>query len=291
MESLTRIPAVGGSTRLFGIIGNPITQVKTPQLLNTMFEACEMNAVCVPFDIPPATFEAALSGLQALNNVDGLVITVPHKTRAMTMVDEVSENAAQVGAINVMRKMPDGRWFGDLFDGIGLVRGISRMGFDVRGARIKQLGAGGAGAAVAHAMAQAGAASITISEPQYQLSEKLSLQLKEFYPTCAIEIDPTPENVSDIDLLINCSPIGMKASDGMPAPFEVFPKTLQVVDIIMTPPETPLLSHARACGCKVTNGRPMIEGQLEAFATFFGLDMPDSFAYFSEAAETVTQRD
>lgn len=265
---------IDGSTRLFGIVGSPVTQVKTPQLMNALFDASGINAACLPFDVPANVFEPAVAGLQALGNLDGLVVTVPHKVRAMAMVDEVSDTARRVGAINVMRPQPDGSWFGDMFDGTGLVHGLTRLGFEVRGKRVKQLGAGGAGAAVAHALAEAGAASIALSDPRCELAEHLSARLNRFYPDCAASVDVDPANVTGVDLLVNCSPVGMKPGDGMPASFGTFPAAMQVVDIIMTPAETPLLKHARQCGCRATNGRPMIEGQLAAFAMFFGIEMP-----------------
>ncbi|SAL00576.1 shikimate 5-dehydrogenase [Caballeronia fortuita] len=281
-QPATRKHRIGGATRLFGIVGNPVTQVKTPQLMNALFEAGGIDAVCLPFDVPVNVFEPAVAGLQALGNVDGLVVTVPHKVRAMSMVDEVSDTARRVGAINVMRERPDGSWFGDMFDGTGLVLGLTRIGFEVRGKHVKQLGAGGAGAAVAHALAQAGAASIALADPQRELPEQLAARLNRFYPDCPASVDIDPANLAGIDLLVNCSPVGMRPGDGMPAAFGAFSPALQVVDIIMTPAETPLLEHARQCGCRATNGRPMIEGQLAAFATFFGIDMPASFSCFSD---------
>lgn len=283
MKQELQADRIDGSTRLFGIVGSPVTQVKTPQLMNAIFDAGGVNAVCLPFDVPVNVFEPAVAGLQALGNLDGLVVTVPHKVRAMAMVDEVSDTARRVGAINVMRQQSDGMWFGDMFDGTGLVQGLTRLGFEVRGKRVKQLGAGGAGAAVAHALAEAGAASIALSDPRRELPEHLSVRLSRFYPDCAASVDVDPANVAGVDLLINCSPVGMKPGDGMPASFGVFPAAMKVVDIIMTPAETPLLKHARQCGCRATNGRPMIEGQLAAFATFFGIEMPATFSCFTDA--------
>jgi shikimate dehydrogenase len=142
-----------------------------------------------------------------------------------------------------------------MFDGTGLVQGLARLGIDARGKRVKQLCAGGAGAgaAVAHALAEAGAAGIALSDPRRELPEQLSARLNRFYPYCAATVDVDPANVAGVDLLVNCSPVGMKPGDGMPAAFGTFPSALQVVDIIMTPAETPLLKHARQCAV----ARPM----------------------------------
>jgi len=276
VKTNTEDARIDGSTRLFGIVGHPIAQVKTPQLMNAIFDATGINAICLPFDAPVERFGPIVHGLKAIANLDGLVITVPHKLRAMELVDTVSPVAQRVGAINVMRRETDGTWLGDMFDGTGLVQGLAPLGFHLRGKRVKQIGAGGAGAAVAHALAEAGAAAIALSDPRQEVLSQLVARMRHFHPACNVEIDDNPTNVTDVDLLINCSPVGMGANDGMPAPFDDFPGVLQVVDIIMTPAETPLLKHARRCGCHATNGLPMIHGQLKEFARFFGVDLPDA---------------
>lgn len=279
--SVSRPYPIDGSTRLFGILGHPVTQVKTPQLMNGLFAAGGINAVCLPFAAPPSAFESIVAGLQSLDNLDGLVITVPHKIHAMNLVDEVSDMGQRVGAINVMRRTPDGRWTGDMFDGTGLILGLNRLGFTLRGQRVKQLGAGGAGAAVALALAEAGAAEISIHDPVQTSCQALVERVNRFYPAHPARVDTHPTALDEVDLLINCSPIGMKPDDDMPLPFGPFSPSLQVVDIIMTPEQTPLLAHAKAHGCRATNGRPMIEGQLAAFADFFGIAMPAGFSCFS----------
>ncbi|XBS70760.1 shikimate dehydrogenase [Acerihabitans sp. KWT182] len=262
---------VDGSTRLFGIVGDPITQVQTPQLMTGLFQAQGVNALLLPFQVAAEHFETTLRGLMGLSNLDGLVITVPHKVRACGLVNSLSPRAQQVGAINVMRPLPDGTWAGDIFDGEGLVRGMERQGFAITGKRIKQLGAGGGGSAVAVALAAAGAAVISLCDPQPSLAQELAARINRFYPRRPAEATADGVGTEGYDLLVNCSPVGMRPGDGMPAPFGDFAPSLGVVDIIMHPEETPLLAHARRCGCRAMNGRPMIEGQLEAFSDFFGI--------------------
>lgn len=262
---------VNGSTRLFGIVGDPIIQVKTPQLMTGLFRETGVNALLLPFQVAVPDFETTLRGLMNLRNLDGLVITVPHKVRACALVDSLSPRAEQVGAINVMRRLPDQGWTGDMFDGEGLVNGLRKLGFPIAGQRIKQLGAGGGGSAVAFALAAAGAASITLYEPQLAAADGLARRIRHDFPAVAADATPDGAATDGYDLLVNCSPVGMGPDDGMPAPFGRFDPSLHVVDIIMHPEETPLLAHARRCGCRAVNGRPMIEGQLESFRAFFGI--------------------
>ncbi|CTT64410.1 TPA: shikimate dehydrogenase [Escherichia coli] len=262
---------INGSTRLYGIAGDPVAQVKTPELLNSFFQQTGINAVCVPLQVATSGFEASLRGVMQLSNLDGLVITVPHKVRACALTESLSAEALRVGAVNVLRRCEDGGWHGDMFDGTGLTVGLLRQGFVLKGQHVKQLGAGGSGAAVAFALLAAGAASVTLCDPDDNAAQALAQRINASYPQHPARVSDVPAELMGIDLLINCSPIGMKPDDGLPAPFADFNPSLQVVDIIMHPAETPLLAHARRAGCHAVNGKPMIEGQLAEFIHFFGL--------------------
>ncbi len=267
---------IDGRTRLFGIVGDPVTQVQTPQLMNALFQRQRINAVLLPFHVCATTFDRTLNGLMQMENLDGLVITVPHKVRARSLVAGLSATAQRVGAINVMRRQGDGRWYGDMFDGAGLIAGLKKQGFIIADRHVKQLGAGGSGAAVAFALLEEGAATLAISDPCHASAQALVARINHYYPHRPARLCSDSAAIAGIDLLINCSPVGMKPDDGLPAPFTDFAPALQVVDIIMHPDETPLLRLARGFGCRTTNGKPMIEGQLQAFAAFFGIDIGET---------------
>ncbi|WP_217265368.1 shikimate dehydrogenase [Candidatus Sodalis sp. SoCistrobi] len=248
---------INGSTRLYGIVGDPIAQVKTPELMNAFFQQNGINAVCVPLQVTAATFESSLRGIMALANVAGLVITVPHKVRACALADTLSAQAQRVGAVNVLRRDAQGGWLGDMFDGAGLVAGLQAEGFTLRGQRVKQLGAGGSGAAVAFALLEAGVAALTLCDPNGDAAQALVDRINTHYPNGPARVSTSPADLDGIDLLINCSPVGMQPGEGLPAPFTAFSPALQVVDIIMHPPETPLIARARvrrAAG-RLTAGR------------------------------------
>src|SRR5579871_2023899 len=117
-------PLITGRTRLYAIIGNPIEQVQSPKTLNPMLAAAGKDKILVPVQVPPETLVEVVRGLQAITNLDGIIITVPHKVRMMALVDEVLATGKRVGAINLARRDPDGRWVGDNFDGRGFVAGL-----------------------------------------------------------------------------------------------------------------------------------------------------------------------
>jgi len=259
---------VNGATRLYGIIGDPIEQVRSPEVMTGRFRAAGRNAILVPLHVLPERFDATVRGLKSLANLDGLIITVPYKVRVVPHVDRLLPTGARVGAINAMRRERDGSWSGDMFDGRGLIRGLRGEGHEVAGRRVMQLGAGGAGSAVAFALAEAACASLTLFDVDERKANDLAARVAAAYPSTAVHT--AAPTVADCDMLVNATPVGMAPGDGLPAELGRLEPTLLVVDIIMKPPLTPLLRHAQACGCRTLGGRAMLEGQADEVALFFG---------------------
>ena len=143
-------------TLLFGILGDPIDQARSPEVFNELFRQRGVDAVMAPMRVGVGKFEAALAGLRAVENVAGLVVTVPHKSAAARLMKKGSQRAALAIAANALRPCKGG-WEGDLFDGEGFVRGMAAEGKSVGGARCAIVGSGGAGAAIAFALLEAGA--------------------------------------------------------------------------------------------------------------------------------------
>ena len=135
---------ITGSTHLYAIVGDPIRQVQTPATLNPLIEAKGIDAVVLPFHVPAEAFEPALAGIMKIRNLDGLIVTYPFKERMLGLVDAVTERAHMIGGVNTVRREADGRWIGDMFDGIGLLRAVSARR-SMANSRVLLIGAGGAG--------------------------------------------------------------------------------------------------------------------------------------------------
>jgi shikimate dehydrogenase len=258
---------IDGSTRLFAIIGDPIEQVKSPQTLNPRFAAAGLNAVLIPVNVKPNSFDETVRGLMAIGNLDGIIITVPYKSRILPLIDRVLPMAATVGAANAMRREPDSSWSGDMFDGRGLVRGLREAAIALQGRKVQLIGAGGAGSAVAVALADAGAGTITIFDVDTAKAKALADRMAATFPGCAVRAGPI--QLSGHDTLINATPIGMAPGDGLPAPVDGLTSDMLVIDVIVKPDTTPLLNHARAVGCRTFNGRVMLDGQAHELVQFF----------------------
>jgi shikimate dehydrogenase len=257
---------IDGATRLFGIVGDPIKQAKTPALLNPLIEKSGVNAALVPFHVPEEHFIKVMGGIMSLGNLDGLVVTYPFKGKCLALVDDPSERARQIGGINAMKREPSGRWTGDMFDGIGLLRAVAAQ-TKVAGSKILLIGAGGAGSAIGFAFAEAGASSITINDLDPGRAEDLSERIRQSYPNCETRVGPALAKGHDI--LINATPIGMKAGDGLPGEIGALSSSMTVVDIVPGSQATPLLREAAKAGAKLVAGTAMTEGQASAILEFF----------------------
>ena len=262
--------AIAGDTRLFAIIGDPIAQARSPTLFNDLFAERGLRAVLVPMQVPVAQLKAAVAGLKTIVNLDGIVVTVPHKVGVLALLDEVGPTAQRVGAVNCMRRLPDGRWGGEMFDGEGFVVGLRRAGIAAAGLRVFQAGCGGAGKAVAHALAAAGVAALHLVDTQPELTRNLVTALRRDYPALDAREGDAPGPVHH--LLVNATPCGMAADD--PLPFDLGRASTQaiVADLIMKPEHTRLLETAQARGHRIHLGRHLLESQAALVARYFGLD-------------------
>ena len=157
---------IDGETRLYAIIGDPIAQVKSPRVLNPRFVAAGMDAVMVPVHVKPDHFDATVKGLMSIGNLDGIIVTVPYKTRILPLLDHVLPMAAKVGAANALRRESNGSWSGDMFDGRGLVRGLRSSAITLERRRIMLVGAGGVGSALGIA---AGALTLSLLQELFSL--------------------------------------------------------------------------------------------------------------------------
>lgn len=269
MTAKAALPIVDGATRLFGIVGDPIEQVKSPEVFTARFRAAGVNALLVPMHLKPETFDDAMRGLKAVANLDGIIATVPYKSRVVPFVDRLLATGGRVGAINAMRREADGRWAGDMFDGKGLLAGLCANGVEPAGLNVMLLGAGGAGSAIADALAEAGARSLTIFDLDEGKARQLVARVSQAHARCTTSFGaPTTDGRQ---VLINATPTGMAPGDGLPVTGLRLARDLFVADVIAKPDVTPLLAAARDAGCRTMGGRSMVEGQAAEIARFFGL--------------------
>ncbi|WP_277183101.1 shikimate dehydrogenase [Caballeronia sp. BR00000012568055] len=261
--------SITGRTRLYGIIGDPIQQVRSPEVYTRKFAEIGLDAVLVPMHIDRNEIDAVLPTLLRLKNLDGLLVTTPFKANALAAADDVHSRCRRIGAVNALRRDANGRWQADMFDGEGFVRGLLSKGLVVSNKRALVLGCGGAGAAIAVSLADAGVTHIALCDLDDAKSQALAAQLNSSGEGCMfVASEP---NARDVDIIVNASIVGMKAGDSMPAPFESFDSKQIVGDVVLRPPGEPtaLIARAMECGCSVVTGIDMHSGQIDAIVEFF----------------------
>ena len=163
----------------------------------------------IPLQVKPADIDDFFKLAKKLPNLDGIVITVPHKPVAFRHCDTTTERARVLEVCNVMRRDTDSRWTGDMTDGGGFIAALKRNGFDPKGKRALQVGAGGAGSALALSLTMEGA-SVTLCDLDTAKRDALIARLGSHGHKVAATDKADP---SGFDLVVNATPAGMKAGD------------------------------------------------------------------------------
>jgi shikimate dehydrogenase len=253
-------------TQVFGIIGDPIEQVRSPEVFNGLFRVHGIDAVMVPMQVKRDALEASLTGLRAINNLAGLIVTVPHKLAAASLLRSCSARVGIARAANALRPCTEG-WDGDLFDGEGFARGVEARGYNLTGMNCSVVGSGGAGAAIALALLERRVGSLSI----WDIDQRKAFELVERLSAVTSVPIVVEKPGKDTDVAINATPIGMSAEDPLPMAIDALRANALVAEAIMKPPITRLLIEARRHGCEIQEGRYMLDNQVAAIWRFFGL--------------------
>lgn len=229
---------------------------------NAAFAALGMPYAYVPFAVQPEKLRTALDALHALGIV-GVNLTIPHKEAALSLMDEVTEAARRVGAINTVHCI-DGRLVGDNTDGYGFYEPLREMNFDAAGRETLIVGAGGAARSVAFRLAEAGA-RITMVNRTLERARRLADAVAAGTGTAVniIALDDTDcvsRALHRAELLVQTTNIGMHPHEDAlpPVPVEALHSSLLVYDLVYNPMETGLLREARKRGCRTLTGVKML---------------------------------
>jgi len=261
---------LSGASRVHFIVGDPIAQVKSPAGVTQAFHDHGNNAFVMPAHVAPADLAAWVAGVSLTKNVDGIIVTVPHKFACADLCGTTSERAAFLHTVNTMRRNPDGTWHGDMFDGLGFVSAMNDNGCNPEGKKALLVGAGGAGSAIAHALVMAGVSALAIYDEDSTRRETLVNRLAGLNkcPVTSGNADPT-----GFDVVLNATPVGMKDGDPYPLQADKITADMFVGCVITQPAVTPLIATARAKGCKTMTGAHMF-GRVRDLMVDFLLGAP-----------------
>lgn len=257
---------ITGTTRLYAIVADPITQVRTPEVLNNFFAANGHDGVLVPMHVAANDLADVVNGLRHMKNLGGFIVTVPHKTALAALCDELGGAARSVGAVNAVRREADGRLVGEMFDGTGFVSGLKSQGHDPAGKRVLLLGSGGAAGAIAYALAQAGVGHLTIANRTLSKAHAIISKVQAHFPDA--RLDAAAADPTGFDMVVNATSLGMREDDALPIDTQLLQPHQVVAEIIMKPEFTALLQQAQQRGCTIHMGRHMLDQQARLMAEF-----------------------
>ncbi len=250
---------------LVGVFGHPAAENPGVVIQEAAFRALGLNLWrFLTIDVDPDKLEDAIKGLKAFK-MRGINCTIPHKINVIPYLDELSESARLIGAVNTIVNT-DGKLFGENTDGKGFMESLEQNGVDPRGKKLVILGAGGAARAVSVELSLAGAGSITIvNRPEdAHLAKSLMELLNRIMPNNAfVTWDHTYAVPADTDILVNATSIGLYPNvDDIPnINLDTILPTMFVQDVIPNPAITPFLRAAEARGARWNTGTGMLINQ------------------------------
>lgn len=276
MKNLTHI-----NTKLLALIGHPIKQSYSPFIHNSAFELKGMDYIYLPFDITKSNLKSAIKGMNLLG-VNGFNVTIPHKENIIELLNNVSEEAAIVGAVNTVVN-EHGELNGHNTDVFGITETLAPFKKEISGSIMSVVGAGGgARAAIYSLIRNFKPKKIYLINRTEQKAESLktyfstkmkfdSFKTKELFPPDLVDI------LRDSKLIINTTSVGMfpEVDDSITTLEKSFVKDQIVFDIVYNPVKTKLLKIAEKEGSKVLDGLNMLVYQAaKSFELWTGEEMP-----------------
>ncbi len=259
-EGRGKLAHVTIETRAF-LFAHPARHSLSPAMHDAALKAMGIPARYEARDVPPDQLRTALNALRG-SNIWGVNLSIPHKERAFEIVDDVSEDARAIGAINTVIVRGD-RLEGRNTDAPGFIEGLRESGVVIPVAAVTVLGAGGAARGIVWALQRAGAAWVKV----WNRNVDRAVRLAEEFGATAVSDDELEAAVVESDLLVNTTSVGLEDPDVSPLPpgwlpsGSWFPDGPVVCDIVYRPLETRLLREAREAGLTTVDGLGMLVHQ------------------------------
>ncbi len=271
--------------RALGIFGCPLGHSVSHLMYSTALKHLGINFQFQPYEVKPENLAAAVEGIRAMG-IRGVSVTIPHKEAIAPLLDELSEDARLMGAVNLVCLEDGNRLVGHNTDGIGFVTSLRKdAGQDPKGKRVLLLGAGGAARAIAVKLAQEGAGHISILNRTPSRALELARHVATQVPGSDMEggaLEPIEvvRCAKEANIIINCTSVGMWKEGEPPEKLSLLPSELimpnhLICDVVYNPLLTPLLCAAKRRKAKVLTGLGMIVYQgAEAFRRWTGCELP-----------------
>lgn len=263
---------ISGTTRVIGLIGTPIVQVKMPGLMTAYCAENGIDVVMIPMDVAPDGVPDLMRAVRRWNNLLGIVVTVPYKQVTAALCDKLTDRARRLTTANVVRRDADGTLTGDILDGVGFVEAARANGCAPEGKRAAVIGAGGVASAIANSLCENAVSHLSIQDVDTAKQDRLVATLAAAFP--AIRVASGIGRVDDLDILANGTPVGMNDDPSLPLARDLLntlPASCYAADVVTAPLMTPFLTLAKGRGCRIQTGIEMTTPQLMPMARFLGV--------------------
>ncbi len=250
-----------GATRLFPIIGDPIRYVESPARLTRTLEKRGHDGLCVPVEVPAGDLPTVMAGLTAARNVDGILVTMPHKFAAYAYCATTSARARLLGVVSILRREPDGTWHGDMLDGLAFVKAQQDHGARPEGARVAPARRRRCGQRDRRSPPRGRRPGTGRPRPRRVACRHPAGPAPRPGPG-----DRRPARPHRLRPGQQRDPVGHGRR--RPASAGPGPVTSFVGDVIAGHGRTPLLAAAEAAGCRTANGTNMVEAAQDVMAGF-----------------------
>lgn len=277
----SRLPislAVNGSTRIYGVIGDPISHSFSPQIHNTIAAALGHDLIYVPFHVNSGGLGESVKGAEALH-IKGLNVTIPHKQAVMAHLSALDDSAQEVGSVNTLLLKPQG-YVGYNTDCTGMYKVFSCAGVTLKDKTVMVLGAGGSAYAACIMAASHGASEIFIANRTPEHAKNLANHVNTYYtvPVHVLSYDQITDLKKDLVIQTSSLGFGSQAGASPVSDRRFFHGVEMALDIIYAPWETEFLRDARAMGVSAANGFDMLVYQaVAAYEIWQGITLEEAF--------------
>ena len=270
---------ISGTTKICGVIGDPIEHTVSPVMHNAAFKKLGLDYIYVPFRVREEELGKAVDGFRALN-IQGLNVTIPHKVAIMPMLDGLDPLAEKIGAVNTIVN-DDGLLTGYNTDASGFLQPLLERGIELEGKKVVLLGAGGASRAISFILADRGAHLVILNRLlELDWAKELASRISQIFSKEVPALELNRENLAPVlekgDILVNTTSVGMSPhTDETPVDSDLLRPDLIIYDIVYNPIKTSLRREAEMTGARSMSGLDMLiwQGAL-AFEKWTGQKAP-----------------
>jgi len=282
---------IDAGTKLAGLLGSPVHASLSPRLHNRAFQACQVNAVYLAFDIKPGCLAAALAGVRSLPFL-GANITIPYKEEALSYLDALAEAAELIGAVNTVA-VEKGRLTGYNTDGPGFLHALKlEADFLVPGKKSLLIGAGGAARSLVASLIMERAGDIWVLNRSESRAQRLAAELKERFAFPQLFSGSLGRLrdvafLAEFDLVVNCTP-PWRDKPFFSVAFSALPARALIYDLAYRKESTPFLDQASQAGLRTLGGLGMLVHQAAlSFQIWTGIPAPHQL--MREEADKIIQ--